>query len=117
MDVQVTHALIPAPPVSLAQAKANLLAFGEATEARHGELGKHAVWLSIAAAVAGIAITAFIPKHNSHHRADSRHRAQGRGGFSILSLLPLLKPIMPLVLKYIAKHRAAREQAQQSAAI
>jgi hypothetical protein len=100
--------------MSLAQAKANLLAFGEATEARHGELGKNALWLSIAAAVAGIAITAFSPRRKNRHHVEA---GRVRRGFSLLALLPLLKPLLPIVLQYLAKHKAAREQAQQTAAI
>ncbi len=112
MDVQVTHTLNPAPPISLAQAKANLLQFGEATAGAHGEFGKNALWLSIAAAVAGIVITGFAPRHK--HRADPSYKHRG---FTLLSLLPLLKPLLPIVLQYLAKHKAAREQAQQTAAI
>jgi hypothetical protein len=114
MDVQVTHALTAAPPMSVAQAKANLLAFGEATESRHGDLGKNALWLSIAAAVAGIAITGFAPRHKNRGHGD---QGRTRRGLSLLSLLPLLKPLLPIVLQYLAKHKAAREQAAQSAAI
>jgi hypothetical protein len=118
MDVQDTHALNPAlpPPMSLAQAKANLLQFGEATAASHGELGKNALWLSIAAAVAGIAITGFSPRHKNRHQGEEGRRS-GHRGLSLLSLLPLLKPLLPIVLQYLAKHKAAREQAQQTAAI
>ena len=93
--------------MSVAQAKANLLQCGEAATGPGGELGRHTLWLTVGAALAGAAVTSLIPRRRA--RQDHAHGG-GRMGL-LLTLWPLVRPLLPIVMQYLAKHRAARAQA------
>jgi len=120
MAVQVAHELklLPqtssAPSVSVAQAKAALLALGEEADAERGNreplLRRYSVWISLAAAIAGAAVP-LMGVLRSHQRERGRLFARPRAaasGFSLGFILRLLRPAIPFILRFVAQRRQAK---------
>jgi hypothetical protein len=120
MALQVPHqvALLPqtssVPTLSVAQAKAALLALGEQAEEERRERGpvlrKYSVWISLAVALAGAAVPiigALRSRSNDRRRLFARPGAAATG-FSLGLLLRLLRPALPFVLRFLAQRRQAR---------
>lgn len=119
MALQVPHqvALLPltssVPALSVAQAKAALLALGEEAEAERRErpplLRKYSFWISLAAAVVGAAVPIIgaLRSNRERNRFFARPHARA-GGLSSGFLLRLLRPAIPFLLQLFAQRRQAR---------
>jgi hypothetical protein len=98
----------------VAQAKVALLMLGDQAEAERRARGpvlrKYSVLISLAAAVAGIAI----PLLGRFRRKEPRPAFSPRGraagvGLSLGLILKLLRPALPLIVRFVAQRRAVAQ--------
>jgi hypothetical protein len=120
MALQVSDqvALLPqtssVPALSVAQAKAALLALGEEAQAERRDrpplLSKYSLWISLAVAIAGAAVP-IIGALRSNQREKGRLFARPRtaaAGLSLGFILRLLRPALPFILRFFAQRRQAK---------
>ena len=139
MAVQVSNGLIYPPPppgqrlltqspaeMSVAQAKANLLALGEEShEEAHTALsipsilGKIMLLVPLLAPLIWLGITrAMSPKTKAkpqaHDRGGPRAGSFAGLGLSLGMLLRLARPVLPIILRYFAHRRESKSAARQN---